>query len=59
MLDIFSRTQTGVNIPNNLFITLEWVEHGSSKTTARNHFSQSVPYFKMLLIIKVEAMEAL
>lgn len=39
-------------IPNVLFINLEWDEHGSSRATARNDFSQGVSYFKMLLITK-------
>lgn len=54
-----SKTQAGANIPNVLVITLEWDKHGSSKATDRNHFSQGVPYFKMLISIKVEVMEAL
>ena len=46
-------------VPNVLFITPEWNEHGSAKATARNNSHQGVSHFKILLITEVEVMEAL
>lgn len=47
-----------VIIPNVLFLTLEWDEHGSSKATARNDPLPEHANFKML-ITEAEVTEAL